>query len=386
MTPAAARVALVVAAGTSGGANVGKVPISLPVLSEEFGLSLLQASLTISFFLLAAVLVGIFGGMLADRFGQRRVMMLGLVASAFGGLLGAASTSGSMLLLSRAVESFGFIATVLPGPALLTRLVAGHRLRPVMGLWACYMPLGMSLVLVLCPWLLEAIGWRGIWIGIAAISLALAGMVWRIVPPDPPPAMATRSLSLVRRTIGALRPWLLASSFGVYAGQWMSVFGFLPTMYQQQGVAAGAAGVLTAVGVAVNMIGNFGAGLLMQRGWPRDRLLVFAAFTMLLAAWVIFASSASFPLRYAALLAFSAAGGLIPGTLFASTPSFAPDASTVSTTTGLMQQGSALGQFLTPPLIALVVSSTGGWSATWLVTGTLAAANVVLALAMRRLA
>ncbi len=384
MTPAAARVALVVAAGTSGGASVGKVPVSLPVLSDAFGLSLLQASLTISFFLLAAVLVGIFGGMLADRFGQRRVMILGLVVSAFGGLLGAASTSGTMLLLSRAVESFGFIATVLPGPALLTRLVAGHRLRPVMGLWACYMPLGMSLVLVLCPWLLEAIGWRGIWIGIAAISLALAALVWRVVPPDPPRAVTTRSLALVKQTVGALRPWLLASSFGVYAGQWMSVFGFLPTMYQQQGVATGAAGILTAVGVAVNMIGNFGAGLLMQRGWPRHRLLVFAALTMLLAAWVIFASSASFPLRYAALLAFSAAGGLIPGTLFASTPSFAPAASTVSTTTGLMQQGSALGQFLTPPLIALVVSSTGGWSATWMVTGALAAINVVLAVVMRR--
>ena len=385
MTPAAARVALIVAAGTSGGASVGKVPISLPVLSEEFGLSLLQASLTISFFLLAAMLVGIFGGMLADRFGQRRVMMLGLIVSAGSGLLGAASTSGSMLLVSRAVESVGFIATVLPGPALLSRLVAGHRLRPVMGLWACYMPLGMSLVLVLCPWLLDVIGWRGIWIAIALLSLALAVLVWRIVPPDPPRSVATRSLALVRRTVGALRPWLLASSFGVYAGQWMSVFGFLPTMYQQQGVAAGAAGVLTAVGVAVNMVGNFGAGLLMQRGWPRHRLLVFAALVMLLAAWVIFASDTSFPLRYAALLAFSAAGGLIPGTLFASTPSFAPDASTVSTTTGLMQQGSALGQFLTPPLIALVVSSSGSWSATWMVTGALAAGNVVLALVMRRL-
>ena len=332
------------------------------------------------------MLVGIFGGMLADRYGQRRVMMLGLIASAFGGLLGAASTSGTMLLLSRAVESFGFIATVLPGPALLTRLVAGHRLRPVMGLWACYMPLGMSIVLVLCPWLLAAIGWRGIWIAIAAISLGLAALVWLIVPPDPPRTVATRSLMLVRQTIGALRPWLLASSFGVYAGQWMSVFGFLPTMYQQQGVAPAAAGILTAVGVAVNMIGNFGAGVLMQRGWPRDRLLVFAAFTMLMAAWVIFAGDATFALRYAALLAFSAAGGLIPGTLFASTPSFAPDASTVSTTTGLMQQGSALGQFLTPPLIALVVSSTGSWSPTWMVTGALAACNVVLAVVMRRLA
>ena len=103
--------------------------------------------------------------------GQRRVMMLGLVASALGGLLGAASMSGTMLLVSRAVESFGFIATVLPGPALLTRLVPGQRLRPVMGLWACYMPLGMSIVLVLCPWLLDAVGWRGIWIGIAVISM-----------------------------------------------------------------------------------------------------------------------------------------------------------------------------------------------------------------------
>lgn len=385
MTPAGRQVALIVAAGTSGGASVGKVPISLPVLSDAFGLSLLQASLTISFFLLAAMLVGIFGGMLADRFGQRRIMVLGLVASAFGGLLGAASTSGTMLLASRAVESFGFIATVLPGPALLTRLVAGHRLRPVMGLWACYMPLGMSVVLILCPWLLEAIGWRGIWVVIAGLSLVLAVAVWRIVPPDPPRPAATRSMVLVKQTVGSLRPWLLASSFGVYAGQWMSVFGFLPTMYQQQGVPATAAGVLTALGVAVNMIGNFGAGLLMQRGWPRDRLLIFAALSMLIGAWLIFASSAPFPLRYAALLAFSAAGGLIPGTLFASTPSFAPNPSTVSTTTGLMQQGSALGQFLTPPLIALVVSGTGSWSATWMVTGVMAGINIALALVMRRL-
>ena len=123
----------------------------------------------------------------------------------------------------------------------------------------------------------------------------------------------------------------------------------------------------------------------MQRGWLRHRLLIFAALVMLVSAWMIFAGSVPFALRYAALLAFSAAGGLIPGTLFASTPSFAPNPSTVSTTTGLMQQGSALGQFLTPPLIALVVSGTGSWSATWMVTGAMAGINVALALAMRRL-
>lgn len=384
MTSQAGRVALIVAVGASGGASVGKVPISLPVLSEAFGLSLFQASLTISFFLLAAMLVGIFGGMLADRFGQRRVMMLGLLVSAAGGLLGASSTSGTMLLLSRAVESFGFIATVLPGPALLTRLVSPQHLRPVMGLWACYMPLGMSAVLILCPWLLDSIGWRGIWVGIGIISAVLGLLVWRIVPPDPVGGQVTRSMELVRQTIGSLKPWLLATSFCFYAGQWMSVFGFLPTLYQEQGVPATAAGVLTAVGAGINVTGNFGAGLLLQRGWRRHWLLIFAALTMLVSAWTIFGSEAPFAVRYAAVLAFSAAGGLIPGTLFASTPSFAPNALSVSTTAGLMQQGSALGQFLTPPLIALVVSQAGSWSATWMVTGAMAVANILLALVIRR--
>lgn len=384
MTLQAGRVALIVAVGASGGASVGKVPISLPVLSETFGLSLFQASLTISFFLLAAMLLGIFGGMLADRFGQRRVMMAGLVVAAGGGLLGAASTSGTMLLLSRAIESFGFIATVLPGPALLTRLVSRKRLRLVMGLWACYMPLGMATVLILCPWLLGSIGWRAIWEGIAVICAALAGLVWRFVPADAAGGQTPSSTALVTQTILSLKPWLLAASFCCYAGQWMSVFGFLPTLYQSQGVAPAEAGVLTAVGAGVNVIGNFGAGLLLQRGRRRHSLLIFAAATMLAAAWIVFGSEAPFAVRYAAILAFSAAGGLIPGTLFASTPSFAPNPQTVSTTAGLMQQGSAVGQFFTPPLIALAVSQAGSWSVTWVVTGTLALANVLLALIIRR--
>lgn len=384
MTRLARQVGLIVAAGASSGASVGKVPISLPVLSDDFGMSLFQASLIISFFLIAAVLMGTVGGMLADRFGQRRLMVLGLLVSAAGGLLGAASSSAGMLLASRAVESFGFLATVLPGPALLTRLVPARRLRPVMGLWACYMPLGMAVMLILCPWLLTTVGWRAIWVLIALLSLALALLVRRFVPPDEAGGPAVRALALVRQTVRSPRPWLLAASFCFYAGQWMSVFGFLPTFYGEQGVGAAAAGALTAAGVGINVTGNFGAGLLLQRGWPRHALLIFAAATMLASAWVLFGSAAPFAVRFAAVLAFSAAGGLIPGTLFASTPAFAPDASTVSTTAGLMQQGSALGQFVTPPLIALAVSQAGTWSVAWMITGAMAVANILLALLIRK--
>src|SRR5690606_13027729 len=272
------------------------------------------------------------------------------------------------LLASRALESIGFIATVLPGPALLTQLVPAQRLRPVMGLWGCYMPFGMSLMLVLSPWLLESVGWRAIWVLIALLSLAAAGLVWRFVPPDAAGGPPVRALALVRQTVTSARPWLLAASFGFYAGQWMSVFGFLPTLYAEEGVSAASAGLLTALGAGVNVIGNFGAGLLLQRGWSRHGLLIVAAVTMLVGAWLLFGSDAPFAACFAGVLAFSAAGGLIPGTLFASTPAFAATESTVSTTAGLMQQGSALGQFVTPPIIALAVSSAGNWSVPRMVT------------------
>ena len=66
--------AAVLAAAMVVSANAGKLPPALPALRAEFGLDLVAASLLVSFFQLAGMLLGLFGGMLADRFGPRRVM------------------------------------------------------------------------------------------------------------------------------------------------------------------------------------------------------------------------------------------------------------------------------------------------------------------------
>jgi MFS family permease len=57
----------------------------------------------------------------------------------------------------------------------------------------------------------------------------------------------------------------------------------------------------------------------------------------------------------------------------------APSEGTVSTTVGFMQQLSAMGQFLGPPLVAWVAAIAGGWQWTWGVTATLSLAGGVLA-------
>jgi MFS family permease len=79
------------------------------------------------------------------------------------------------------------------------------------------------------------------------------------------------------------------------------------------------------------------------------------------------------------VLIFSGVGGLIPGTLFGLAVKLSPDNETVSTTVGWMQQFSALGQFLGPPLVAWVATLVGGWQWTWTVTGASSLLGVLLA-------
>ncbi len=382
------RVALILAVGIVGGGELGKVPIALPVLSGDFGLSLVEGGLLLGMFQVALMAAGIVAGMMADRFGQRRVMAIGLVIAAIGSALGAMAGSGAQLLASRAVESAGFMAMVLPGPALLGRMVDSRRLRATMGLWACYMPTGMGLVLLLGPIVIDAVGWRALWWAFTLLPLGLAALVWHRVEPDQPHRTGAdgehRAAPLVIATLTCPGCWLLAGAFACYAGQWMSVFGFLPTFYRGQGLTSATAGLLTAIGALVNVTGNFGSGLLLQRGIAAHRLLLLASLTMLACAWILFGSGLPFAARYAAVLAFSAVGGLIPGTLFALTHRYAPTPQAVSTTTGLMQQGSSTGQFIIPPVLAAVVSTAGGWSLAWTVTGALALVNIGLALTMRR--
>ena len=74
-------------------------------------------------------------------------------------------------------------------------------------------------------------------------------------------------------------------------------------------------------------------------------------------------------------------GGMVPATLFLLGVRFAPGPTTVSTTVGLMQQASSLGQFLAPPAVAWVAHRVGGWHWTW--TATLACSLVGMAIARR---
>ena len=380
-----APVVLVLAVGICAAINIGKVPAALPALQQAFQMTLVQASFLVSLFQVAGMMFGLFGGVLADRLGARNVMVTGLALLSGACVLGASSSSASVLLFSRAMESAGFLLSVLPGPAMLRRLVGLSRFPVALGWWGTYMPTGTTIGLVLTPWLLHVAGWQAAWWFCAAAAVATMWLVLRILPADPVRgATSVRAVALARDTILVPGPWMLAACFGLYAGQFISVFGFLPTVYQEAGIGPALAGFLTALGVLLNVVGNIASGLLMQRGASRTWVLGAASAFMVPCALLAFSGELPFALRYGAVLSLSIVGGLIPGTLFTTVARFAPYPGAVSTTTGLMQQGSMFGQFFAPPLVALVATSGGGWQSGSWVIATMATINVGVAVLVGR--
>jgi MFS family permease len=160
--------------------------------------------------------------------------------------------------------------------------------------------------------------------------------------------------------------------------------GFLPTiLIERYGLSAAAAAVLGAGAVAANIVGNVAAGLLLHRGVPRWALIALAGAGMGLSALGIFSGALPFAVVYGLCVLFAAVGGLLPASVLGAAADHAPAPHLVAPTSGLLVQGSNLGQVIGPPAIGAVASLTGGWAASPLVLTSGAAVAVGLALVLR---
>lgn len=392
---------LVIAAGVVAALHVGKLPPAVPILQQALGVSLLQAGFLLSLVQLAGMLLGLPAALLIPRFGARSVMLTGLLVLSMASAAGGMAEDATVLLITRALEGVGFLCVVLPAPGLLRTLLPPERLNFALGAWGAYMPLGAALALLIGPWAMMGVGvqwgWRVWWWGLSALSALLALLVSLGVPAFRSPSLegslrsspgmqmkrSVGSIGLVSLTLRSRPVWLVALCFAMYSGQWLAVVGFLPAIYAQAGLAAGATAWLTAVVAGVNIIGNLSAGRMLQANRPAVALLAAGFVAMAVGALVAFGINATFPIRYGAVLLFSMFGGLIPGTLFSLAVRLAPSTTTVPTSVGWMQQWSAIGQFCGPPLVALVANQTGSWRLTWLVTGGFSIAGLALAWQIR---
>ena len=358
-------VSAAIAAGIVAAAYVGKLPPAIPLLREEFRLSLVAAGWVNSTFNTLAVTTAVFFGALAARYGALRCCAAGLIALTLGGLLGAAATGETMLFASRIVEGAGFIAIAVSAPTLIVAASAPRQRNLTLGLWSCYLPFGASLTMLASPLLLGFLGWRGFWLVIVLLTLVCMVALQR----------SRRAYGVARRgaahtladVVGALRqpgPWWLALAFGCYTLMFYAMMVWLPSfLVQERGASVTAAALLTALVVGVNVGGNLLGSWLVHRAAPRGHVISLTFFVMAACACGIFSSSLADTLRSIFVMLFMFAGGTIPAAVLSGSQVYARDASQISSIQGLTVQVAQLGPFFGPPLIAAVVSSAHSWEA-----------------------
>ena len=81
--------------------------------------------------------------------------------------------------------------------------------------------------------------------------------------------------------------------------------------------------------------------------------------------WAVFAAGLPFGWAIAAVIAFSAVGGLVPAVLVRLAVETAPPSGSVPVALGLVQQLANLGMFVGPIVAGGVADAVGGWGSTW---------------------
>lgn len=386
---------LVVLSGIVAALHIGKMPVAIPVLREALGITLVEAGFLLATVQFAGMSVGVLIGTATDGIGLRRSVIAGQLILAVAGLGSLWVEQSSTLLLFRALEGLGFLLVVLSAPGLIRQLIPPSRLPQYLGLWGAYMGTGASLALLCAPAIMALIGWRGLWVMLAALSTAMALWAAMAIPSDaqrrttilnsPSRSQQSRWWQRLVLTLGSREPWRVAIAFALYSSQWLAVIGFLPSIAEQAGYSKQAAGVLTALACAANVSGSVAAGRLLHRGFSARHLLCIAYLSMILTTFLAFSSfTDDLPgLRYLVVVLFSAIGGLIPGTLFSVVVDVAPNEHTVSTTVGWMQQCSSMGQFFGPPAVAMLAASVGGWHMTWVATAICSLIGLILSVGLK---
>jgi len=180
-------------------------------------------------------------------------------------------------------------------------------------------------------------------------------------------------------------PILLALAFGFYSIQYHALTGLLPTLLVERlGLTVATAGLISAVAIIANGLGGVSAGFMLRRGAPLWAMVAAGFAFMAAAAFGIF--DPSMPVAGVAALATASLGitGMLPASIYAAAPRFAPQPALLALTVGLVVQASHLGHVLGPSALGTWVENLGWSSAPALLAG-IACGGLAVALGVRRL-
>lgn len=154
------------------------VNVALPEIIDALGMNLSEAEWTNSLYALvfAALLIAV--GATADRFGRRRLFIMGVVVFALASVLAALATTAATLLAARGLQGIGGAMVLPTSLSLVNANFRGRDRATAFGIWGATIA-GMAAVgPVLGGWLTTDFSWRLIfWINPPLALIVIVGAI-----------------------------------------------------------------------------------------------------------------------------------------------------------------------------------------------------------------
>lgn len=329
-------------------------------LQSEFGASRTAVSLAFS---LAACLyfsLGLVSGRIADRGGARPLVLAGLAVMAIGlALAGLARSVVEVYLAYGLGVGLGVGLSYVPGLGAVQKAFDRRR-GFASGVAVAGIGVGTLFMPPLATELIAALGWRGAYLVLALVVLAVGVVAaWLIGPAPPTPARAAGPASSLEGAIRSpafrrLYMACLLAGFGAFLP-----FAHLVPYAADQGLSPRLAAMLVAAVAVGSTAGRFVVGDLADKiGRQPSLLACFAGMGLCLAAW-------PFARALGSLAAFALLYGLAYGAWVALLPAYVADrfgARNAGGVIGALYTGVGVGALVGPSLAGWAFDTTGGYA------------------------
>lgn len=263
---------------TSMGFQFQAVAAVAPLMVEELHLTWVQLGSLIGLYMLPGAVFALPGGVLGQRFGDRRMVVGSLALMVAGGLVTAAAHGFVAAAAGRLVSGAGAVLMNI----LLAKMVAdwfvGRELSTAMGIMLTSWPVGLGIATATLGALATHASWRVAVVAtalVAAFGLVLIAFAYR----DPPRPASGAAKADARRVRLSGREIGLASSggfaWGCFNASLVAIIAFGPGLLTSRGMALRDAGFVVSLAIWVTMLSVPIGGLLTDRlGRPSIPIVV----------------------------------------------------------------------------------------------------------------
>jgi MFS transporter, OFA family, oxalate/formate antiporter len=273
----------------------------LPSLQHDFAASRGSVSLVFSLAGFLYFALGIVSGPLADRWGSRRLAVVGMILTGLG--LAVASAARSLLEVYMAYGlgvGFGIGLSYVPAVGVMQRWFVRRR-GLASGLGVSGIGVGTLVMPPLAAFLIEAVGWRGAYLVLGLFAASVGAGMALLIEDDPrhrglsPDGDPLQSGVQPEEAAAPVREAIRSRRFvGLYAACLIGAFGvFVPFVHLvpyalDHGIAESAAVLLLgAIGVGSTAGRFFLGGLADRIGRPFSLLAMIAGMAVAFVIWVL---------------------------------------------------------------------------------------------------